>query len=103
MSKRRDPEARRRILDQWKRSDLSSHAFARRVGVSYSTLYKWRRELGARATFVEVVPRGAAVPARPSRAGIDPAVEIALPTGVVVRVGRDVDEALLRLVVRALD
>lgn len=104
MPKRFDPQSRRRILDRWRRSGLSSHEFARQAGVSYSTLYKWRRELGNTAAFVEAVARDAVLPARPvgAGAGAGSAVEIALLTGVVVRVGRDVDEALLRRVVRAL-
>jgi len=70
--------------------------------VSSTTLERWRREVARSAAFVEVVARDAALPARAVGAGIDRSVEIALPGGVVVRVGHDVDEVLLRRVVRAL-
>lgn len=70
--------------------------------MSYSTLYKWRREVSAPSRFVEIVPRRAASSAQPEENGLAPALEIMLPAGVVVRVGRDVDEAMLRRVVRAL-
>lgn len=102
MSNRFDQRSRRRILGQWKRSGLSSHEFARRAGVSHATLYKWRREFAAPSAFVEVVPGNASAASEPDEAGLDPAIQIMLPGGVVVQVGPGVDEGLLRRVVRAL-
>jgi hypothetical protein len=102
MSKRHDRKTRRRLVAQWQQSGLTARQFADQAGVSSTTFDRWRREVGSSAAFVEVVARDAASPARAVGGGIDPAVEIALPGGVVVRVGHDVDEVLLRRVVRAL-
>ena len=102
MRTRHDAEARRHAVEQWQRSGLGAKEFAGQAGVCYSTLYKWRRELGNGAAFVEVVPREAASAPRPVAPSIDAAVEIALPTGVVVRIARDVDQAMVRRVVLAL-
>ena len=82
-------------------------AFACQAGVSYSSLCRWRREFRVAAcpattAFVEVVARDTSSPASPAGGGIDPALEIVLAAGIVVRVGHDVDDALLRRVVRAL-
>ena len=102
MSNRLDAKARRRTLEQWRRSGLSAHRFAHRAKVSPWTLYKWRREFGAPGRFVEVVARGAAGGPPPEDAGREPVLEIALPAGILLRVGRDVDVDLLRRVVLAL-
>ena len=100
MRTRHDQAARRRIIEQWDKSGLSAGKFAVGAGVSAWTLYKWRRELRSGvAGFVEVVPDESA----PLDGGeLDPALEIVLPGGTVVRVGRDVAEALLRRIVVAL-
>ncbi len=81
---------------------MPARKFAARAGVSHWTLYTWRRDLRRRGRFVELVPEASLPAARPVRDERDPALEIALPGGIVVRVGRDVDEALLRRVVLAL-
>ena len=101
MPNRRDLQSRRRILKRWTRSGLSSHEFARQAGVSHSTLYKWRRELG-RAAFVEAVAGDPVTPGGPEGIEAGSLIQIGLPCGAVVQVGRDVDEALLRRVVLAL-
>jgi len=104
MKKRHDAEARRRILKRWRRSGLSSHAFARQAGVSFATLYRWRRELEPEAgeKFIELVGRDAAKHGRIDAGELASALEIALPAGIVIRVGCGADEALVRVVVQAL-
>jgi transposase-like protein len=100
MSRRHDEAARRRIVERWERSGLPARRFAARAGVSPWTLYKWRRALrhGA-AGFVELISEE---PVRPARGELDAAIEITLPGGTVVRVGRGVSEAWLRRVVVTL-
>lgn len=104
MSKRHDAASRRRILVRWRRSGLSGQAFARRAGLSFATLYRWRRELGpgGRGKFIELVAHDAARQKRVEPVELDPTLEIALPAGICVRVRCGVDEELLRLVVRTL-
>lgn len=81
---------------------MTARQFAEQAGVSCTTVERWRREVGRSAAFVEIVGRDAAPAAGGVGGGIDPAMEISLPGGVVVRVGQHVDEVLLRRVVRAL-
>ncbi len=94
---------------------------ARRWGIGTSLIYTWRRqmrqgELGAMpaAGFAELMVTPppvmaepepiAAPPEAPSEASAhDPGrIEVALPCGATVRVGRDVDEAALRRVLSAV-
>jgi transposase len=94
---------------------------ARRWGIGTGLIYTWRRqmrqgELGAMPVpaFAElmVTPRPAMVepeptaapPEVPAEAGAHNAgrIEVALPCGATVRVGRDVDEAALRRVLSAV-
>lgn len=96
---------------------------ARRWGVGTGLIYTWRRqlrqgELGAvpvpAPTFAQVTvesppviaePEPAApVPEAPAEAGGSDAgvIEVALPCGATVRVGRHVDEAALRRVLSAV-
>lgn len=93
---------------------------ARRWGIGTGLIYTWRRqmragELGAMPmrAFAELrvapppmaEPEPAATPPKvPAEAGTrDPGrIEVALPCGATVRVGRDVDEAALRRVLSAV-
>jgi transposase len=92
---------------------------ARRHDVSRGLLWNWRRQVrtGAlgpaeAAAFlpVRIMPEqaaptvavAAAVPPRQQAAGGDTTIEIALPDGTTVRVGRDVGAAALRRVLGAL-
>jgi hypothetical protein len=90
------PAERRRILRRWDDSGLSAHDFAPVVGVPVSTLYSWRkRDRSPAPAFVELAlaPEHAAAPAP---------IEIALPRGLVVRVGAGFDPDVLRRAVDAL-
>ena len=89
--------ARRRMIEQWQRSGLPAHLFVLSRGFSVSTLYKRRRELQAAPGFTEVVMRDDP-PHVPLPDTFVCAIEIATPRGLVVRVARDADEALLRRV-----
>jgi hypothetical protein len=103
MKKRHNLESRRRVFDRWQQSGLAAEEFARQSGVSYSSLCRWRREFDRAApAFVEVVADHGAADEPVDGGGMHVGVEIAFPTGVVVRVGCEVDEPLLRRVVRAV-
>jgi hypothetical protein len=100
----------RRIVDDYSASGLSLAAYYRARGVSVSTFHYWRRRRPARFVEVEVVSAGAdrnsvslagARGGSAAGAGAAPAIEIAAPGGAVIRLGRDVDEDLLRRVLRA--
>ena len=102
MRKRHDLESRRRLVERWQQSGLAAEEFAREAGVSYSSLCRWRREFGPAPAFAEVVARDVVADERTDGGGMHAGVEIAFPTGVLVRVGSEVDESLLRRVVRVL-
>jgi transposase len=92
---------------------------ARRYDVSRGLLWTWRRQVRSgelraadTASFlpVQVIPDAPAVatamPATPApsrqQSAVDATIEIALPDGTTVRVGRDVGAAALRRVLGAL-
>ena len=104
MAKQHDAEARSRILNSWQRSGLSCKAFARRAGVSFATLYRWRRaqELEGGKQFIEVVAAESAARGPVHVDQADAALEIALPGGSVIRVGRGADASLVRIVAQSL-
>lgn len=72
----------RAVLQAYARSGLAPAAFCAREGIVLSSFQKWVQRLESkrpeRATFVELVPAAAAEPGW--------AVELELPTGIVVRV-----------------
>jgi transposase-like protein len=43
-------EEGRRVVEAWKASQETVHAFARRTGLVADRVYRWRRRLGAEAT-----------------------------------------------------
>ena len=105
MAKRRDAAKERfwrGVMARQRASGLSVRAFCECEGLGEASYYVWRRELArrartmgrARATFVpvRVVPE-------PSPAA---AIEIALPSGTVVRLRAGFDEQALRQVLAAL-
>ena len=112
-------EEKLRVVAEAERPDACFAEVARRHDVSRGLLWKWRQQVrcgalsAAAPPFVPVhilpAPIGAAASttAKPTRAR-DPAVdtgaviEIALPDGATVRVGRDVSAASLRRVLGAL-
>ena len=88
-------EERRGLLAAQAESGLSLWAFARESGLPYPTLAYWRRR-GVRPT-----PR--LVPVEVVRDAVARGAPLEVVVGdVVVRVGCDVDDALLVRVVRAL-
>jgi transposase-like protein len=92
---------------------------ARRWGIGTGLIYTWRRQMRGGELGAMPVPAFAAVTvAPPAIAAPEPAaapavraetgshgtwlIEVALPCGATVRVGRDVDEAALRRVLSAV-
>ena len=76
---------------------VNMSAVARQIGILPSQLYRWRREL------LGSDEAGLAAPVDPQRVAPDPdpVVEIDID-GIVVRVGRHVEEAHLQRVIRAV-
>ncbi|HET8996249.1 MAG TPA: transposase [Acetobacteraceae bacterium] len=111
-------EEKLRIVAEAEAPGACFAAVARRHEISRGLLWNWRRQvrtgaLGpAAAAFLPVrivpgqtAPAVAAAPAVASRqqaAGGDTTIEIALPDGTTVRVGRDVGAVALRRVLGAL-
>ncbi|MBB3948725.1 transposase [Rhizobium skierniewicense] len=74
---------------------VNMSAVARQIGILPSQLYRWRRELlGSDGS-------GLAAAVDPQSVAPDPVVEIDID-GIVVRVGRQVEEAHLQRVIRAV-
>jgi transposase-like protein len=118
----------RERVAQWRASGLSVAEFCRREGLSSPSFYIWRKRLQAgsvphglgfgsrtaRARRTEQAPRMLPVQVvdSPNALAVGAArliggsgalqIEIALPRGVTVRTGIDVDESLLRGVLRAV-
>src|SRR4051794_29251943 len=92
---------------------------ARRWGIGTGLIYTWRRQMRAGELGAMPVPAFAELTVTPPLAMAEPAaappevpaeasvhdhgrIEVALPCGATVRVGRDVDEAALRRVLSAV-
>jgi hypothetical protein len=104
---------RRGLVEQWEASGLSIAEFTRERGLSYQAFLAWRRRVAlegesggrgsqsgeaspaARSLFRELVVEP--VPLAPDRGAV---VEIALPSGAVVRFGAGAAESAVRLAVR---
>jgi transposase-like protein len=88
---------RERIAEQ-ERSEMSVHQFCKERGISEQSFYVWRKRLRkqepARFALVETGP------ARQHAAKTE--LELVLVTGERLRIGADVDPALLRRVLEAL-
>ena len=114
-------EQKQRIVAEAMQPGALVTEVARRWGIGTGLIYTWRRqmrqgELGAMPVpaFAELTvtpppamaePEPVAAPPEvPAKAGAhDPGrIEVALPCGATVRVGRDVDEAALRRVLSAV-
>lgn len=88
----------RALLEEQQQSDLSIAAFARQKGVKPWVLYNAqaakrrnaKRERSSQFTEIQVVQDCSGT------AGESSAIELALPSGVAVRVRRDFDEIALR-------
>src|SRR4051812_45880956 len=117
-----DEQKRLIVLEAMQPGALATEV-ARRWGVGTGLIYTWRRqmrqgEFGAMPvpapTFAQVTVAPAPAMAEPEPPALTPEVpveagdrgvgqiEVALPCGATVRVGRDVDEAALRRVLSAV-
>jgi len=95
------------LVSECDRSGMPQAAFARRHGITPGAFAWWRHALGRQRSaptrravrFVEVTPPPREVArATPSRSPL----LIRMPSGVVVRVGSDVDAAVLETVMSVL-
>jgi hypothetical protein len=107
------PKTRRRRADReqywrdtiaaWEESGQSISAFCADRGVGQATFFTWRRKLARRdpapcsAAPVTPIPSFAAVRVIP-----EPAIEVVLPVGLVVRVPAGADPAAVARLVAAL-
>ena len=91
----------RNALAALHRSGKTVSVFAAEHGLDPQRLYSWRRRLGGaeRTTFQELVVRPAA---RISFADGDAPFEVALPSGVVVRVAASFNSAALERLLEVL-
>ena len=86
MSHRRYTDKERKAwLAKFEQSNTSAAAFCRKHRLSYQSFLGWRKELNrvavAAAEFVEVE-----VPRQATGSGVNEAVELAFPGGLVIRV-----------------
>ena len=98
MAKHRSEAERAKWVSRWRASGLSCDRFARRHGLSESSLYRWSQQVPSTGAvsasgFAEVRVVGSAAGA---------GLEVAHPGGCVVRMRGAVDEAQLVAVLRAL-
>lgn len=95
----------KRRLGRWRRSGQSAIEFCRREKISPPRLYTWRRRFAeapaeprrrirSKPAFLPVQVSAAAAPAQ--------GIELAFPTGHVLRLPADVDAGRLAQVVKAL-
>jgi transposase-like protein len=56
---RRSDDEKLRLLEAWRKSGLSAHAFERREGLKKSCLWRWKRTVGEQAVSSEAKPRPA--------------------------------------------
>ena len=103
----------RQHVERWRESGLSRGEYCARQGLSRRTFgwWAWRLARDDRGDAERGAPRFLAIETEPSApdaavmtasAPGGPSIEIALPDGVAVRVGADVDVAALRRVLQAL-
>jgi transposase-like protein len=95
--RRRTPAEIHQIIADLKASGLTHREFARRHGISLSTLQSWLRRPAGRSTSpsTELIPVGVV-------AGPGPVIEVELADGAVIRVGRGVSAADLQTVLEVL-
>ncbi len=103
----RSPDAARQAwaerLARFASAGLTAAQFCAAEGVSVAAFYQWKRRLGS-AALPTPLPD---VPASPRLLSVHlanptPAIELVLPSGVVLRLGPGVDEASLRSLLRLL-
>jgi transposase len=98
---RSDAAATRRWVERLERFAAGPHtvaAFCAAEGVSQSNFYLWRRRLARRAQPPAVVPIRVAPPPTPAAP-----IELALPSGTIVRFPADARPELLVAVLRGLE
>jgi transposase-like protein len=88
----------RELIERWKTSGQAIAAFCTDHGVSQATFYSWRKRFAARAP-CQTPP---APTFAPVRVVPDPAAEVALPNGLIVRVPATTDPAAVARLVAAL-
>jgi transposase len=100
-----------RIVAESAQPERTASQVARAHGIFPSQLFTWRRQLLAAATgscdgesgFVPVrITRDPGVSTAPSSV-VSRSIDIRLPSGVVISVGHDIEVALLRRVLTALE
>ncbi len=96
-----DPAATGRWVERLERFAAGNHtvvAFCAAEGVSQSNFYLWRRRLA------QTAPQSAVVPIRvtPPPTPVTP-IELALPSGTVVRFSADVRPEMLIAILRGLE
>jgi transposase-like protein len=91
----------REVLASLRRSGKPVSVFAAEQGLDRQRLYSWRRRLGKAEpnTFQELIVRQSP---RSSVVGEDAAFEVALPSGVTVRVPASFDAAALERLLEVL-
>lgn len=105
-------EEKQRLVAESTRPGRTASQVARENGIAPGQLFTWRRQFLAEATGVDAEDDGF-VPVRiagsPMAAGLgfsamsgEPHIEIRLPSGVVIGVGRDIEVEPLRRVLTAL-
>jgi hypothetical protein len=110
---RRDPVKERFWRDALRRqeaSGLSVHEFCSRHKLAEATFYSWRAEIQRRDRALKAASVAAAPPADRTKflpvavtnVATPSPLEIALPSGVVLRVGGDCDRRILRTVLSAV-
>jgi transposase len=101
-------EEKLRIVAESARPYRTVSQVARTHGIAPGQLFTWRRQLlaaaiGSQNSDCSFVPVRISQPtARASEADVDRAIEIRLASGVVIRVGREVEVESLQRVLRAL-
>lgn len=90
----------REVVAAWHRSGLSVRAFCAERGLAEPSFYGWRRELARRAQDCAKLPRSPRLV--PVRVVPEAALEVVLPTGVVVRVPAGANPATVAQLVAAL-
>lgn len=91
----RDEHHARQLVAAWRSDNVPLKTFCRDRNLSYASLYAWKRRLD-RAVPVMLEVKVAA-PATPTT------YDVVLPTGLVVRVRHDFDDATVARLVAALE
>src|SRR5262245_19909654 len=103
MPKRVPDPARERLwrkrIARWKASGLRPGDVCNREGVTLTAFAHWRKEVVARDARMAATDEPTFVPVRITPAVVTPALDVVLPSGLVVRVPPGFDPTHLRAVV----